>query len=355
MITSKVLNLPDEVLLNGKFCVTRKGEKQPYDPFLNRLISAKDTFYDFLKIYEVLDQYDSLGIKVGNGISAIDIDDCVNNGVINDVAMDIIRKAQTYTEVSPSGTGIRILFKSKNPFDRNAYKIKNSQNGIEYYDGDDQERYGARMVRLSGSKIFDYNFREVDTTEILNKYMVREVYEVIHNEEYSFNEDFVNILSRVIAQDNEAKTFNRRSFVGRSESDWDLVFLLIIAQYTNNKQEIEAIFRDSKYFKTKSDWHKKKWLPTSRYGERTMRIVEREVSKEVFNRDLIINKDSVADPIMIYWIAVELGFTKAYYFRNHNIPKVKISDQDRLNQLYHLSKIRQVRKYLLGELEGLKK
>ena len=86
-----------------------------------------------------------------------------------------------------------------------------------------------------------------------------------------------------------------------------------------------------------------------------MRVVEREVSKEVFNRDLIINKDSAADPIMIYWIAVELGFTKAYYFRNYNIPKVKISDQDRLNQLYHLSKIRQVRKYLLGELEGLKK
>lgn len=57
---------------------------------------------------------------------AIDIDNCVENGVLSDMAEDIIARMDTYTEYSPSGAGVRILFKASLPaYDKDRYYINN--------------------------------------------------------------------------------------------------------------------------------------------------------------------------------------------------------------------------------------
>ncbi len=54
-------------------------------------------------------KYDGLGFMLGDGIFGVDIDHCMNNGQLNELARDIMRRLPTYTEVSPSGTGLHLL------------------------------------------------------------------------------------------------------------------------------------------------------------------------------------------------------------------------------------------------------
>ena len=55
----------------------------------------------------------------------IDIDDCVDQGQIQPWAQEIIQLLDSYTEISPSGTGIRIFTQGDLPFDgRKSGKIE---------------------------------------------------------------------------------------------------------------------------------------------------------------------------------------------------------------------------------------
>lgn len=51
----------------------------------------------------------------GDGLAGIDLDDCrdPNTGVIEQWALDIIGRINSYTEVSPSGTGVKIICRAK--------------------------------------------------------------------------------------------------------------------------------------------------------------------------------------------------------------------------------------------------
>ena len=63
----------------------------------NRADSAnKATFTDYVIAVRHRAGYDGI---------AIDIDNCVENGVLSDMAEDIISRMDTYTEYSPSGAG----------------------------------------------------------------------------------------------------------------------------------------------------------------------------------------------------------------------------------------------------------
>ena len=52
--------------------------------------------------------YDGIGIGVFDDIIAIDIDDCVEDGKLNDFATEIVEALKTYAEFSISGTGVHI-------------------------------------------------------------------------------------------------------------------------------------------------------------------------------------------------------------------------------------------------------
>jgi putative DNA primase/helicase len=85
------------------------------------------------------------------GITAIDLDHCRNpeTGVVGPWAEEIIDEMRTYTEVSPSGTGIRIIaFGSKPSTDR--YK----KGDVEIYDGRTKEgKQGGRYLTVTGQHL----------------------------------------------------------------------------------------------------------------------------------------------------------------------------------------------------------
>lgn len=337
--------LPEEVLVNGEFCVTEIGQKQPYDPFKGYPISAKDQFYSIDKIAEAdLEKFDTIGIKVGNGISVIDIDGCVNphSGELSPVAVEIIDYMKSYTEFSPSGTGIRILFKAKNPFDIDLYKTKNSEFNLEYYDANDQETRGGRMARLSGDMFMPYPFREVDTVSLLEKYMLRTNYgRIAELEAGEISEDWINLVYVLIATRVELKSIMNRELGNSYESDSDLIICNAIAEYTRNPVEINEVFKKTRYYRTKgirSDKarHKEKW--NSDYGWNTIAMAnpsvieleyEPRTDDEVSEEDLII-------------VGVNRKLLKQFYFRHRKDIdwNKEISKSLEIQALYRLTEMK---------------
>lgn len=131
--------LPQELKERGAFCLwryeQRSGDttKVPYQISGLRGDSTNcDAFTDFKSAVSHRDSYDGIGIGVFGDICAIDIDHCVENGTLSDMAKDIIARMDSYTEYSPSGNGVRILFKAALPaYDRERYYINNRRLGLE--------------------------------------------------------------------------------------------------------------------------------------------------------------------------------------------------------------------------------
>ena len=53
--------------------------------------------------------YDGVGIMLGEPLGGADLDHCVENGVVKPWAQQIVDRLKTYTEISPSGAGLRLL------------------------------------------------------------------------------------------------------------------------------------------------------------------------------------------------------------------------------------------------------
>lgn len=112
-------NLPPELKEHGLFCVWRREEvkgrmtKVPYNPKTGGRAQSNNpaTFTPLAAAEAIQGKYDGLGVGVFDNLCAVDIDHCINDeGVYSDMALDIIATMGSYTEVSPSGTGVRILF-----------------------------------------------------------------------------------------------------------------------------------------------------------------------------------------------------------------------------------------------------
>ena len=98
-----------------------KWTKPPYRLDGQTLASSTDpttwgTFPEALKRYND-GGVDGIGIVLTKelGIVGIDLDHCRDGGTITPEALQIIAEAIGYTEVSPSGAGIRILVKASLP------------------------------------------------------------------------------------------------------------------------------------------------------------------------------------------------------------------------------------------------
>jgi len=82
-------------------------------------------------------RFDGIGFVNGQGEadlhhSGIDLDDCRNpaTGELSELAKDIIEAANTYTEISPSGTGVKIFLYGNLP---KGHKAKNESETVEIY------------------------------------------------------------------------------------------------------------------------------------------------------------------------------------------------------------------------------
>ncbi|GAB3686560.1 hypothetical protein GCM10028857_18790 [Salinarchaeum chitinilyticum] len=152
----EVSSLPDRLVTHDQWVCWRtkdrdgKATKVPIDPEAGGFASSTDpdTWTD---VEAALDHLVSGG---GNGLGfvfteddplvGVDLDDCRNpeTGAIDAEARDVIRRLDSYTEVSPSGTGFHVLLEGELPDGRNR------RGSIECYDR-------ARYFTVTGDVVAD--------------------------------------------------------------------------------------------------------------------------------------------------------------------------------------------------------
>ena len=96
-------------------------DKVPYTPGTQRKASSTDlmTWGTFEEALAGLDRFDGVGFVLcsGDPYVCVDLDDCVDpaTGHIEPRALQIIERLDSYTEYSPSGTGVHIIVKGGIP------------------------------------------------------------------------------------------------------------------------------------------------------------------------------------------------------------------------------------------------
>ena len=118
---------------NGRFCLWRYEKQQgrrtkvPYQVSGQRASSRNfQHFTNFEEVIKAVPQYDGIGMGVFSPFAAVDIDNCVKDGKLSELAEDVIHTLDSYTEYSTSVKGVRIILKVKDfNLDKTRYYINN--------------------------------------------------------------------------------------------------------------------------------------------------------------------------------------------------------------------------------------
>lgn len=148
-------NLPAALRERGLFCCWRyerregsdKPTKVPYNPRTGGRAQSTnpDTFAPLDEALTAAQSgYDGLGVGIFGRLGAIDIDHCMDGGGRpSELARDICGMMGAYTEISPSGRGLRILFTVPDGFqyDKARYYINNQERDLEVYIAGSTSKY----------------------------------------------------------------------------------------------------------------------------------------------------------------------------------------------------------------------
>ena len=253
-----------------------KPTKVPYDPnTLQRGSSADMTkhskFAFCLNQWNSLPSRDGIGIGIGlfDDLCGIDIDHCIDeNNQVLDFAQDIINTVNSYTEISPSGTGIRIICRiPRLQYDKSLYLFKNTELGLEMYPAGQTKRF----VTLTGWSLFEDRDVVVRTNEVqilLEKYMrrkdpkkkasaVKHVDFDVDFEDQSFPERFTDeqIISWLRSNPKYDLLWQGKwQGLYPSQSEGDCAFVGQLAYFTDrNPKQMDRIYRKSGLMRPKWD------------------------------------------------------------------------------------------------------
>ena len=275
-------NLPLYLKENGLFCLWKYEEKNgrktkvPYNP--NRpqygaKSNDRSTFADIKTAAAKANGFDGLGIGVFDSIAGIDIDHChrVTDGKLSEMAKEIVETMDTYTEISPSGTGLRILFLAPGfSYDTEKYYIKHDN--LEVYIPGMTNRY----LTVTGNTIrnMDLTDRSDRLNQILDKYMKRRQ-KTAPAKPAAPSTPLTLSDNELIAKASEAKNGAKFNALWNgdisgytSQSEADQALCNILAFWTGeDAARIDSLFRQSGLMRNKWDERRS----GSTYGAETIR------------------------------------------------------------------------------------
>lgn len=172
--------IPQQLTQDGLFCCWRYEErngkpiKVPYQPETSQRAKSNDpSCFTSFEAAANATGYDGIGIGIFNGICAIDLDNCITGlGCYTETAAEIVELMHSYTELSPSGNGVHILFRADGfQYDTDRYYIMNHPASIEVYVAGATSKY----VTFTGNQLEAYEFgdRTAELQTLLERYMVR--------------------------------------------------------------------------------------------------------------------------------------------------------------------------------------
>lgn len=261
-------NIPDELKQKGLFCVWRREKRKgnmTKVPYQRNGYGASTTerrhFCGFEEAVRLSKKYDGIGLGVFDGYSAVDIDHCVKNGKLSEMAIDIINTMNSYTEYSPSGKGVRIIFKAS-PFDydKEKYYINNRKIGLEVYVSGCTNKF----VTLTGNVIRNVPAAErtAEIRSVLESYMVRPQRDNRRQEELRSQTGSLlsdnEVLEKAMVSKNSAKfgALWNGDFLGKSHSEADLALCSMLAFWCGgDSAQMDRLFRQSALYRQK--WERK--------------------------------------------------------------------------------------------------
>lgn len=105
------------------------------------------TWSTWLELQPFLASYSGVGIMLGDPLGGADLDHCVEDGKVMPWAQDVITRLNSYTEISPSGTGIRILVVGRHGHDTGRkLKRRETEEAAEVYDN-------VRFLTFTGNHV----------------------------------------------------------------------------------------------------------------------------------------------------------------------------------------------------------
>lgn len=256
--------LPDELKQNGRFCLWRyelrdgKKTKVPYRTDGSRASPGdSDDFVPFETVVKAFSEggYDGIGLHIGGKFSAIDIDGCLIDGNMTDIARDISDTMDSYTEISPSGKGIRIVFNSAGvDYDKLRYYINNRNIHVEVYAAGCTEKY----VTLTDNAIRDCEVekRGNQMIAVAEKYMLRpekpKSQEQCSGSGQLSDEEVLRIASSAKNAAKFKTLWDGDTSQYPSHSEGDLALMTMLAFYCGGETiQMDRLFRQSGLFRDK--------------------------------------------------------------------------------------------------------
>jgi len=219
-------------------------------------IKDKSKWCDFVtaeKSYKD-NKFDGIGLTFDNGVCGIDIDD---RNIDDPIVQEIIKLMDTYTEISPSGNGIHLLFTvdfNKLPNDyKDRYYQKNITLKIECYLAGVTSRFFTFTGNSLNNKTICERTNELLT--FLDKYMVKDIplqdnatNNVVGNKT---DDEIIDIIRKSKQADKFSKLFDEGDLTlfNDDHSSADESLCCIIAYYTKDFNQIDRIFRKSALYR----------------------------------------------------------------------------------------------------------
>ncbi len=255
---------------------SEKPRKVPYDPKTGRKASSTNpnTWATLVEAQDAQDRYMFTGIGFvfadAGGIVGVDIDHCRSkDGPFNETAQAILNKYPSYTEISPSGSGLHIFFRGAMPGKGN----KNSKTGVEMY-------ASARYFTMTGNRLEGTPDTIADGTDALP--WIHATF--VAKQKTDRRSKSKKAARSVVLTDEQVLEKAGSSQGGEdfsalwngqwegkfgSQSEADLSLCCSLAFWTGkNKEQMDRLFRTSKLYREK--WDKVHHADGATYGEETL-------------------------------------------------------------------------------------
>ena len=252
-------NLPKELKENALFCLwkyeMRNGRKTkvPYQTNGKRADSRnKACFSDFDTVANLTQSYDGIGMGMFQPFVAVDIDHCVDGGKLSDMATDIVETLNSYTEYSPSESGVRIVAKADTlSYDKVKYYINNQKIGLEVYVAGMTNKF----VTLTGNTICEAPIAERtnEIMAILDKYMQKPVVALNPKKivgSYLSDESIIEKSAKSKQGEKFSALWNGEFETSHSEADQALCAVLAF-WCGGDTEQMDRLFRKSKLYREK--------------------------------------------------------------------------------------------------------
>ncbi|MDQ5984276.1 MAG: hypothetical protein RUMPE_01323 [Eubacteriales bacterium SKADARSKE-1] len=259
-MVSEYENIPNELKqLNQWICFKlvyneerEKYDKIPKNPHNGYNAKANDpkTWSDYETAIKAVSKYEfeGIGFEFANRIFGIDLDHCIDkDGKLSDEARDIVNIMDSYSEVSPSGSGLHILCIGETP-------VRGARKGaIEMYST-------GRFFTVTGSVLEGKNKLEQRSEQakiIYQKYLKNEPEQNENQSKFKCTLSDEEIIEKAMHAKNGFKfeALWRGDISGyKSESEKDLALCNILAFYCgDNFDHIDSLFCKSGLYREKWD------------------------------------------------------------------------------------------------------